>query len=64
MCLTVTAMVSCLRKLLVREISRVLSMCRLLLCRRIFTVGSEVEGTASTSGQGVTYNKAAHMGLA
>jgi hypothetical protein len=63
--LTETAMVSCSRKLLVRGISRVLSMCLLLLlCRRVFTIGSDVEGTASTSSQAVTYNKAAHMGLA
>jgi len=38
-------------------------MCMLLLRRWVFTMGSEVNGMAFTSGQGITYNMAAHMEL-
>ena len=67
--LTVTAMVSCLGKLLVRVVGRVRRMCLLLLGRRVllrmwvFAMGSEVSGTAFANDQGMTYNMAAHVGV-
>jgi len=62
-------MVSCLGKLLVSRISRVWSVCvllllLLLLCRRVFTMEPEVNERSFTGDQGITYSKAAaHMGL-
>jgi len=35
----------------------------LLLGRWVFTMGSEVNGTAFTGDQGITYNIATHVGL-
>ena len=68
--LTVTGMVSCIGKRLVRRVRRVRGvrcMCLLLLLllrRWVFTMmGLEVNGTAFTSDQGITYNMATHVGL-
>jgi hypothetical protein len=35
----------------------------LLLCMWVFIMGSEVNGRAFTSDQGITYNMAVHMGV-